>query len=196
MSVFLDFLKWRVGLASAEAVTTADEAACLTRHATGCQRLAEVGVWQGGTTKRLRSAMAAQGTLFAIDPFPAGRLGFSTQRTIATAEVGRLSNGRVVWVRETAANAARHPVVRAGGAFDFVFLDAQHTYDGLREDWDAWAPLVAPGGIVAIHDSRASPNGHTGAVGGVRFTGLVILKDARFELLEAVDSLTVLRRRP
>jgi predicted O-methyltransferase YrrM len=194
MSVFSHFIKWKLGLASAEAVTTAAEGECLTRHARGKKRLAEIGVWQGGTTKRLRSAMAADARLFAVDPFPKGRLGFSTHRAIASREVATIANGTVVWIRATAADAARDPAVRAGG-FDFVFLDALHTYDGLREDWDAWSPLVAPGGIIAIHDSRATPGGHSEQVGGVRFTKDVIRRDPRFEVADEVDSLTALRRR-
>jgi predicted O-methyltransferase YrrM len=194
MSVLAHYVKWRLGLAPAEGATTAAEADCLVRHARGKQRLAEIGVWQGGTTARLRAAMAPNATLFAVDPFPKGRLGFSTQRAIATREVARVANGQVVWIRHTAADASRDPVVGRGG-FEFVFLDALHTYEGLREDWDAWSPLVAGGGVIAIHDSRASPGGHSEDVGGVRFTNDVILKDARFEVLEAVDSLTVMRRR-
>jgi predicted O-methyltransferase YrrM len=194
MSVLAHFVKWTLGLAPAEAVTTAAEAECLTRHATGRKRLAEIGVWQGGTTKRLRSVMAADATLFAVDPFPKGLLGFSTHRAIASREVATIRNGIVVWIRLTAADAARDPAVRAGG-FDFVFLDALHTYDGLREDWEAWSPLVAPGGIIAIHDSRATPGGHSEDVGGVRFTSDVIVKDPRFAVADEIDSLTALRRR-
>jgi len=195
MSVFVDFLKWRVGLARVEAVTTPGEAACLAKHASGKKRLAEIGVWQGGTTKRLRAVMAADGTLVAIDPFPKGQLGFSTHRTIATAEVAGVTNGRVEWVRQTSTDAAANSDVRRYAPFDFVFLDALHTYEGLRDDWKAWAPLVAPGGIIAIHDSRATPGGHSTDVGGVRFTGEVIVHDPRFEVVDEVDSLTVLRRR-
>jgi predicted O-methyltransferase YrrM len=194
MSVVAHYVKWRLGLAKAEGATTAAEADCLLRHARGKKRLAEIGVWQGGTTARLRAAMAPAATLFAVDPFPKGRLGFSTQRAIATREVAKIANGRVVWIRQTAAEASRDPVVRSGG-FEFVFLDALHTYDGLREDWEAWSPLVANGGVIAIHDSRASPGGHSEDVGGVRFTNDVILVDPRFEVVETIDSLTVLRRR-
>jgi predicted O-methyltransferase YrrM len=195
MSVFLDFLKWRLGLAKVEAVTTAGEAACLARHASGKKRLAEIGVWQGGTTKRLRSVMAPDATLVAIDPFPKGQLGFSTHRTIARSEVARVPNGRVEWVRQTSTDAAANAHVRACAPFDFVFLDALHTYDGLREDWNAWAPLVAPAGIIAIHDSRATPGGHSEDVGGVRFTREVVTHDPRFDIVDEVDSLTVLRRK-
>jgi predicted O-methyltransferase YrrM len=195
MPVFAHFLKWGLGLARAEAVTSVAEAECLARHARGKKRLAEVGVWEGGTTKRLRAAMASDATLFAVDPFPRGRLGFSTHRAIAAREVSQLTNGTVVWIRKTAAEAARDPRVLDAGAFDFVFLDALHTYDGLREDWTAWSPLVGTGGVIAIHDSRATPGGHSDEVGGVRFTNDVILNDPRFEVAEAVDSLTVLLRK-
>lgn len=194
MSVFLHYLKWRLGLASADSATSAAEVACLVKHATGKRCLAEIGVWEGATTTRLRRAMAPDATLFAIDPFPKGRVGFSTQRAIAATEVNRVGNGTVVWVRQLSTEAAADARVIASGPFDFVFLDALHTYDGLRDDWIAWAPLVAPGGIIAIHDSRATPGGHSEDVGAVRFTNDVILKDARFEAADAVDSLTVMRR--
>ena len=195
MGVFAHFLRWGLGLAPAEAVTSPGEAECLARHARGKKRLAEIGVWEGGTTKRLRAEMAPDATLYAVDPFPRGRLGFSTHRTIATREVATLTNGTIVWIRKTAKDAATDPGVLAVGGFEFVFLDALHTYDGLREDWTAWSPLVEAGGVVAIHDSRAHPGGHTEEVGGVRFTNDVILKDDRYEVTEAVDSLTVLRRK-
>ena len=195
MAVFAHFVKWTLGLAAAEAVTSPAEAEMLTRHARGKKRLAEIGVWEGGTTKRLRAVMAPDATLYAVDPFPPGRLGFSTHRLIATREVASLGSGTVVWIRKTAAEAAADRRVLDGGGFHFVFLDALHTYEGLREDWNAWAPLVEPGGVIAIHDSRSSPGGHSTEVGGVRFTSDVILKDGRFELAEAVDSLTVLLRK-
>ena len=195
MAVFAHFVKWTLGLASAGAVTSPSEAEALARHARGKTRLAEIGVWQGGTTKRLRAVMAPDATLYAVDPFPRGRLGFSAHRVIARREVASIANGTVVWIRKTAAEAAADRRVLDGGGFHFVFLDALHTYEGLREDWSAWSPLVEPGGVIAIHDSRSSPGGHSPDVGGVRFTSDVILRDEHFELAEAVDSLTVLLRK-
>lgn len=35
---------------------------------------------------------------------------------------------------------------------DFVFIDANHTYDDVRADIRAWLPKVKPGGILAGHD--------------------------------------------
>lgn len=37
-------------------------------------------------------------------------------------------------------------------SLDFVFIDAEHTYEGVSGDIEAWARKVKPGGIVSGHD--------------------------------------------
>lgn len=37
---------------------------------------------------------------------------------------------------------------------DFVFIDADHSYEGVRRDVDAWLPKVKVGGVIAGHDFR------------------------------------------
>src|ERR1700722_10267293 len=107
MSVLGHFLKWQVGLARAETQTTKAERDCLAVHAAGKCCLVEIGVWHGVTTGRLRAAMAPDGVLYAVDPYPVGQLGVSFQMWIARREVGRVSNGRIEWRRMTGAEAAR-----------------------------------------------------------------------------------------
>ena len=192
MQSLLHFVRWRLGLDAAEHWMDAKEAACLLRHATGKSRLAEIGVWEGGSTRRIRELMAPGATLFAVDPYAPGRLGVSYQRLIAHGEVSRIKNGSVIWLRETGAEAARRQEVTAA-PFDFVFLDGDHTYDGLRRDWEGWAPLVAARGVIALHDS-VLPKGHVDA-GSVRYSSEVVVCDPRFEIVDEVVSLRVLRRR-
>ena len=192
MMVMQHFVLWRFGLAPAETQTTEAEPACLAHYAKGRARLAEIGVWHGVTTRRLRQAMSADGWLYAVDPYPRGRLGFSTQLIIGHREAGKVRNGSVVWVRMTGADAARELLPHA--PFDFVFIDGDHTYQGLQADWAGWSPLMAEGGYVALHDSRSTPQRRIDDAGSVRFTRDVIKKDARFEVVDAVDSLTILRR--
>lgn len=48
----------------------------------------------------------------------------------------------------------------AAGPLDFVFIDGDHTYDGVRADWLAWSPLVRPGGVVAFHDTWPNLDRH------------------------------------
>lgn len=40
-------------------------------------------------------------------------------------------------------------------SLDFVFIDADHTYDAVKADIIAWMPKVKPSGILAGHDYEA-----------------------------------------
>src|SRR6185437_8432052 len=57
--------------------------------------------------------------------------------------------GRVEIKREDTQTA--HELVK-DGSLDFVFIDADHTYDGCLADIKAWTPKVRPGGLVSGHD--------------------------------------------
>lgn len=194
MRVVAHFAKWLVGLAPAETQTTAAERDCLVRHARGCRRIVEIGVWHGVTTARLRGVMAPDGVLYAVDPFPPGRLGVSFQRWIARREVARVRNGRVCWLRLTGEAAARAYAALGVGPVEFLFIDGDHSYEGIRADWEGWRDLVARGGAVALHDSRPTPLRPLDGAGSVIFTEQVVRCDPWFSLVDEVDSLTVFRR--
>jgi predicted O-methyltransferase YrrM len=40
----------------------------------------------------------------------------------------------------------------AGDKLDILFIDGDHTYAGVRRDFELWSPLVRPGGYVVFHD--------------------------------------------
>jgi predicted O-methyltransferase YrrM len=40
---------------------------------------------------------------------------------------------------------------------EFLFIDGDHTYDGVKADFDVYSKLVAPGGFVAFHDIVEHP---------------------------------------
>ncbi len=193
MRTFVHFALWNIGFAAAETQTTPAERDCLARYASGQKKLAEIGVWHGVTTCRLRQAMAPDAILFAIDPYPVGRLRFSMPMIVARSEVGKIANGSVKWLRQTSVEAAS--TLGPSEVFDFIFIDGDHTYEGLRADWITWSPRLAKGGIVGLHDSRSTALRPIPDAGSVRFTKDSILNDERFELAELVDSLTVLRRK-
>ena len=188
-------LLWLIGARRAETQTTDRERAALAARAAGCSRVVEIGVWHGVTTSVLRRAMSADGVLWAVDPFPPGQLGISLQRPIAHAEVGRIRNGAVRWIRATGEAAAGMYRQEGGHGVDLVFIDGDHSYDGLARDWRAWSPLVTPGGVVCLHDSRSTPHRRIDAAGSVVATTEIVLKDPAFDLVDQVDSLTIVRRR-
>lgn len=57
--------------------------------------------------------------------------------------------GRVDIKRMTTLEAAKHV---DDGSVDFVFVDADHSYEGCAADIQAWLPKVRKGGMLAGHD--------------------------------------------
>lgn len=50
--------------------------------------------------------------------------------------------------------AAQFRLIRRGMPFNFVFIDADHTYDAVMRDFQNWSPMVRTGGWVAMHDTN------------------------------------------
>lgn len=103
-------------------------------------------------------------------------------------------NGSVVWIRLTGVEAARLYSARGLPPVDMVFVDADHSYQAVIDDWTAWNPLLAPGGIICFHDSVQTFR--SPAVESVRAMNDIVRGSPEFEVVDAVDTLTVLRRRP
>ena len=75
----------------------------------------------------------------------------------------------------------------------FVFIDGGHTDEHATADYEGWAPHIAPGGLLLIHDVFPDPEDE--------FTGqapyrvyLRALASGAFTEISATDSLRVLRR--
>jgi predicted O-methyltransferase YrrM len=194
VTALLHFTLWRLRLAQATTQTTRTERDALAKHASGRKHLVEIGVWHGVTTKRLRASMAADGELWAIDPYEPGRLGLSLPELIARAEVDTIENGSVRWVRTTGKEAASLWTREGRPLADFVFVDGDHSWAGISSDFEAWSGLVAPGGLIAFHDSRSTPTRPLEKAGSFRYTQSVIRLDPRFRVVDEVESLTVLER--
>lgn len=55
----------------------------------------------------------------------------------------------------------------ADESLDFVFIDADHTYESVKEDIEAWTPKVRKGGIVSGHDYYMTRQGNFGVIQAV-----------------------------
>jgi hypothetical protein len=98
------------------------------------------------------------------------------------------------WVRAMSVDAARAHASSGAEPPDFMFIDGDHSFEGLRGDWEAWSGLVASDGVVALHDTHPCAARNIENAGSVRYAREVILRDSRFRLLEQIDTLTVLHR--
>ena len=70
------------------------------------------------------------------------------------------------------------------GTVDLLFIDGDHSYDGVRADFESYAPLVRPGGLIAFHDVDSI--NHPASEVDRLWTQLRDLYDTR-ELIDAVD---------
>ena len=55
---------------------------------------------------------------------------------------------------QTAATKSELVSLLDGRAIDFLFIDADHRYTGVKKDYELYADLVRPGGLIAFHDIR------------------------------------------
>ncbi|MGW1517073.1 class I SAM-dependent methyltransferase [Streptomyces sp. NPDC001436] len=87
----------------------------------------------------------------------------------------------------------RSPQVAAawGGPLGFVFIDGGHTDEHATGDYEGWAPHLAVGGTLVIHDVFPDP-----ADGGQAPYRIYLraLASGAFEEVSVTDSLRVLRR--
>lgn len=70
-----------------------------------------------------------------------------------------LESGRIVLARGNSPDVAPFLATRVGGGADFIFIDGNHSREGVRADLAAYEWLVKPGGILAGHDytTKAHP---------------------------------------
>ncbi|MFD9603215.1 MULTISPECIES: class I SAM-dependent methyltransferase [unclassified Streptomyces] len=87
----------------------------------------------------------------------------------------------------------RSPQVAAvwGGKLGFVFIDGGHTDEHANGDYEGWAPHVADGGLLVIHDVFPDP-AHGGQAPYRVY--LRALASGAFTEVSVTDSLRVLRR--
>lgn len=154
--------------ASIDGWLTVDEAITLYELARGLPDehpvAVEIGCWQGKSSvclaRGLRGKRAPQ--LVCIDPFDAS--GDAASRTTyhdrATDLGGPLRhafehNLDAAGVRDlvTVKPGFSHDQVHAVTApIDLLFLDGDHSREGVSRDFRDWAPKVRPGGYVVLHD--------------------------------------------
>lgn len=101
----------------------------------------EIGVDDGSTTLPMLLGTAENGgKLFSVDPAPCGP-------ALAAVANSGLSDRWMFHNCKSAEFAENCP-----RPIDFLFIDGDHSPEGVRYDWETFEPLVKVNGIIAFHD--------------------------------------------
>lgn len=114
----------------------------------------EIGTAQGGVFWLMCRLAAPNATLISLDLPPSER--HSGGERIAIDLESMKNPGQTVHVIHGDSHAPETPgqvqKILGDRALDLLFIDGDHTYDGVRQDYLMYSPLVRPGGLIAFHD--------------------------------------------
>jgi predicted O-methyltransferase YrrM len=123
------------------------------------RRMLEVGTANGGTLFLLSQVAHSEASIVSVD-LPGGRFGEGyawwrvplyrrfarDKQTIQLLRGDSHSLEMLDRVRKTLGNQP----------LDFAFIDGDHSYDGVKQDFEFYGRLVRKGGLVAFHDIAES----------------------------------------
>ena len=125
------------------------------------KRILEIGTASGGTLFLFTRVAAADAQLVSIDlPGGPGGGGYPPSKIPLYREFP-LSGQRLELIRDDSHDPALVPVVAdlfGGLGIDFLFIDGDHSYDGVKRDFEMYGPLVNPSGLIAFHDIDYCPD--------------------------------------
>ncbi len=163
--------------------------------------IVEIGVLDGLTTREM--AKVAQVPIYGIDPIIPDSM---NKRLIGNDEKIKQNLSfypKFVFFKDYSFNVVKN----WQQPFDFIFIDGDHTYDAVKQDFDQWFPLLSQGGIIAFHDSApvtsmsiaptsgvASEPAFAGWPGSIKLVA-ELKNNPELEFLEVQDSLSVFKKK-
>jgi predicted O-methyltransferase YrrM len=129
------------------------------------RRVVEIGTAHGGTLYLWSLVAAPDSVLVAVDSTPLGRLGrWEALARLCRSFARERQRVELVFGAPSQSDATRRRVEAAlgGEPVDFLFIDGDHSYGGVRADFELYSPLVRPGGMVAFHDIAPRVDAGTG----------------------------------
>ena len=123
--------------------------------ATTPKRSLEIGTNYGGTLFLLCSLSPPGAKIISVD-LPSGRFGGGYPRRKAPLFRRFVRGDKELHLLRADSHSPetkdRVMQILHGEQLDYIFIDADHTYDGVQRDFEMYSPLVRSGGIVVFHD--------------------------------------------
>ena len=114
-----------------------------------------------------------RGKLYAIDPHT--QTDWNDVESVDTLSIFKknLRKARVVDCVEIVRKTSGEAVAGWSARIDMLFIDGDHSYGGVKADWDRFLPFMNPFGVVVFHDTlwdiRPEPEWQRDDMGVPRF---------------------------
>lgn len=126
----------------------------LAFYAAQCRILAvEIGTFEGGSACLISKALSGDARLVSIDPYIPDSMDPASSGSLWLARLSVLRHGNAM--RTTLINGFSADVARGWDRpIDLLWIDGDHRYESVRQDFLAWSPFVCKGGHILFHDSN------------------------------------------
>jgi predicted O-methyltransferase YrrM len=133
----------------------------MARDADGQGAIVEIGSWMGLSTAWLAAGSKAAGRerVHAVDVFDGGPMlkELAVIRNEGTTYHRFTENleglGLFDYVEPVIADSSAAARQWTGGAIRLLFIDGDHGYAAVKQDFDLWSPHVAAGGLIVLDDA-------------------------------------------
>ena len=127
----------------------------------------EIGTANGGTLFLLSHVASRDATILSVD-LPAGMFGGGYPIwKIPLYKSFALSDQKIQLIRADShrqSTLERIKSILNEKEIDFLFIDGDHTYEGVKKDFEMYSSLVKNGGVIAFHDIVPGPKEGVGGV--------------------------------
>lgn len=132
-------------------------------------KVVEIGAWLGKSSYYLVQHHSAKADIYIIDTWKGTPGELTTAHSLATVkdifldfmENMKVHEGKFTAIRSLSVEAAK---LFENSSVDFIFIDADHSYQAVRSDIETWQPKLTDTGIIAGHDYTSGWDGVRKAV--------------------------------
>jgi predicted O-methyltransferase YrrM len=121
--------------------------------------IVEIGTYKGGTLACWAAVASPAAHIVSIDLPPPWENREAIAASVARAHTMVRPSQRLTTISADShdpGTLTRLNAALAGAPLDVLWIDGDHTYEGVSQDVQMYGPLVRPGGIIALHDIHRS----------------------------------------